>query len=75
MHLILAEEKENLKVVNKFEDKNKITLRIYRSAEASSRPASRTEAEFPDIAEDKRKLKQKTIGVKAKAAGLRDYVG
>jgi hypothetical protein len=74
LHLILAEEKENLKVVNKFEDKNKITLRIYRS-EASSRPASRTEAEFPDIAEDKRKLKQKTIGVKAKAAGLRDYVG
>jgi hypothetical protein len=75
-HLIFAEEKEKLKVVKKFEDKNKITLRIYRTPRKASGPtASDTKAEFPNIAEDKRKLKQKTIGLKAKAAGLRDYVG
>jgi acyl-CoA hydrolase len=58
-----------------FEDRNKITVRLYRSRRASGNLASSTKAEFTDIAEDKRKLKQKTIGAQEKAAGLRDYVG
>lgn len=64
------EEKEIPKFTKEFEEDNKIMLKIWRSGAAGYR-----DTDFSSIVEDKQKLKKKTIGLKAKAAGLRDYVG